>query len=116
MGMYSSAIYPLQDNSIWTLRCIVQEIFSEFGAILLTVIFILAFIIICALLINSISQFFAKLFNKISYKTWSISITIFSFLVCNLGLNMILSISVPILNVIYPESIVLILLGLSDKL
>ena len=29
---------------------------------------------------------------------------------------MILSISVPILNVIYPESIVLILLGLSDKL
>lgn len=43
-------------------------------------------------------------------------ITFFSFLVCNLGLNMILSISVPILNAIYPVSIVLILLGLSHDL
>ena len=36
----------------------------------------------------------------------------FSFLVCNLGLNAILSISIPILNAIYPVAIVLILLGL----
>ena len=43
-------------------------------------------------------------------------ITFFSFLICNLGLNMILSISVPILNAIYPVSIVLILLGLSHDL
>lgn len=37
-------------------------------------------------------------------------------MICNLGLNMILSISVPILNAIYPMSIVLILLGLTHKL
>ena len=43
-------------------------------------------------------------------------ITFFSFLVCNLGLSMILSISIPILNAIYPVSIVLILLGLSHDL
>ena len=35
----------------------------------------------------------------------------FSFLVCNLGLNAILSISIPILNAIYPVAIVLILLS-----
>ena len=35
---------------------------------------------------------------------------------CNLGLSMILSISIPILNAIYPVSIVLILLGLSHDL
>ncbi len=116
MGMCSSAVYPLQDNGTWTLRCIVQEIFGEFGAILLAAIFTLACLTTCVGLINSISQFFTKLFNKISYKTWAISITVFSFLVCNLGLNMILSISVPVLNAIYPESIVLILLGLSDEL
>ena len=39
-----------------------------------------------------------------------------SFLVCNLGLNTILSISIPVLNAIYPISIVLILLGLSHDL
>ena len=35
---------------------------------------------------------------------------------CNQGLNTILSISIPILNAIYPVSIVLILLGLSHDL
>ena len=35
---------------------------------------------------------------------------------CNLGLNTILSISVPVLNAIYPVSIVLILLGLTHRL
>lgn len=43
-------------------------------------------------------------------------ITAFSFLVCNLGLSVILAISVPILNAIYPVAIVLILLGLTHKL
>ena len=43
-------------------------------------------------------------------------IVVFSFLVCNLGLNTILSISIPVLNAIYPISIVLILLGLSHGL
>ena len=42
-------------------------------------------------------------------------ITFFSFLVCNLGLNAILSISIPILNAIYPVAIVLIVLGLSHR-
>ena len=40
----------------------------------------------------------------------------FSFFICNLGLNAILSISIPVLNAIYPVSIVLILMGLSHSL
>ena len=39
----------------------------------------------------------------------------FSFVVCNQGLNTILGISVPVLNAIYPVSIVLIILGLLDE-
>ena len=42
-------------------------------------------------------------------------ISLFSFLVCNQGLDVILSISVPVLNAIYPMAIVLILLGLMDR-
>lgn len=117
MGMCSSGVYALQDNGAWTLRCIVKQIFGEFGAILLAAIFTLACLTTCVGLINSISQFFAMLFkNKINYTTWVIIISVFSFLICNLGLNMILSISVPVLNAIYPVSIVLIVLGLSNKL
>ena len=117
MGMCSSGVYALQDNGAWTLRCIVKQIFGEFGAILLAAIFTLACLTTCVGLINSISQFFAMLFkNKINYTAWVIIISVFSFLICNLGLNMILSISVPVLNAIYPVSIVLIVLGLSNKL
>lgn len=112
MGMQSSGVYPLQENGAWTLRAIVSQLFGEFGAILLAAIFTLACLTTCTGLITSISQFFSKLFPKISYKKWVCGITLFSLLVCNLGLNVILSLSVPVLDAIYPVSIVLIVLGL----
>lgn len=116
MGMFSSGVYPVQDNGAWTLRCIVYQLFGNPGAILLATIFTLACLTTCVGLINSISQFFSVLWKQISYKTWVFVIVIFSFLICNLGLTAILSISIPILNAIYPVSIMLILLGLSDIL
>ena len=116
MGMCSSGVYAVQENGAWTLRCIVQQVFGGGGAILLAAIFTLACLTTCVGLINSISQFFSILFKKVSYKVWVIGIVCFSFLVCNLGLNVILSISVPVLNIVYPVSIVLILLGLTDTL
>lgn len=116
MGMCSSGVYALQDNGAWTLRCIVYQVFGGTGAVLLAAIFTLACLTTCVGLINSISQYFSSLFAGVSYRTWVFVITFFSLLVCNLGLNMILSISVPVLNAIYPVSIVLILLGLSHDL
>lgn len=116
MGMCSSGVYAIQENGAWTLRCIVYQLFGAPGAVLLAAIFTLACLTTCVGLINSISQYFSTLFRKISYRAWVYIITFFSFLVCNLGLSMILSISIPILNAIYPVSIVLILLGLSHDL
>lgn len=116
MGMASSGVYEIQDNGAWTLRSIVHQVFGEPGAILLAAIFTLACLTTCVGLINSISQYFATLFGGLSYRQWVFVITGFSFLVCNLGLNTILSISVPVLNAIYPVSIVLILLGLTNSL
>lgn len=116
MGMASSGVYNEVDNGAVTLRNIVYQIYGPFGSVLLACIFTLACLTTCIGLINSISQYFSSLFTKVSYKKWVFIITGFSFIVCNLGLNTILSISVPILNAIYPVSIVLILLGLSHKL
>ncbi|MBQ5782354.1 MAG: branched-chain amino acid transport system II carrier protein [Oscillospiraceae bacterium] len=115
MGMQSSGIYPIQENGAWTLRQIVYQIFGNTGAILLAAIFTLACLTTCVGLITSISQFFSTFFKKISYRQFVFSITIFAFAICNQGLNTILSISVPILNAIYPVSIVLIVLGLCDR-
>lgn len=116
MGMCSSGVYDLPDNGAQTLRAIVYQIFGTPGAVLLAVIFTLACLTTCVGLINSISQFFSVTFRKLSYRKWVIVITGFSFVVCNLGLNTILSISVPVLNAIYPVAIVLILLGLTDSI
>lgn len=115
MGMQSSGVYPIQENGAWTLRQIVYQIFGNTGAILLAAIFTLACLTTCVGLINSISQYFSTLFKGISYNKFVLGITIFSFAVCNQGLNTILSISVPVLNAIYPVSIMLIVLGLCDK-
>lgn len=115
LGMASSGVYALQDNGAWTLRAIVYQLFGDTGAILLAAIFTLACLTTCVGLITSISQFLTKLFSKINYRTWVYSIVIFSFIVCNQGLTTILSLSIPVLNAIYPISIVLIALGLSDK-
>ena len=116
MGMCSSGTYEIQENGAWTLRQIVYQVFDSTGAVLLAAIFTLACLTTCVGLINSISQYFSMLFQKVSYRAWVFLITFFSFLVCNLGLTMILSISIPVLNAIYPVSIVLILLGLSHRL
>ena len=116
MGMCSSGVYDIQENGAWTLRCIVYQLFGAPGAILLAAIFTLACLTTCVGLINSISQYFSVLCKKISYQSWVLIITGFSFLVCNQGLSAILSVSIPILNAIYPVAIVLILLGLSHGL
>lgn len=114
MGMCSSGVYEIQGNGAWTLRCIVAQVFGTPGAILLAAIFTLACLTTCVGLINSVSQYFSTLWTKISYRGWVYLITGFSFLVSNLGLSLILSISVPILNAIYPVAILLILLGMTN--
>lgn len=115
MGAATSGAYPEDSNGAIILRRIMYDLFGDFGAILLAVIFTLACLTTCVGLTNSISSFFEKQFKTLSYTKWVIIITTVSFLICNLGLNMILSVSIPVLNAIYPVSIVLILLGLFDK-
>ncbi len=115
IGTYTSGIYPSYANGALILRRIASDMFGEAGAFLIAGIFTLACLTTCVGLTNSISQYFSAIFKKISYTKWVIIITILSFLICNLGLNAILSISIPILNAIYPVSIVLIVLGLCDN-
>lgn len=116
MGMCSSGVFSIQENGAWTLRCIVHQVFGEVGAILLAAIFTLACLTTCVGLITSCSQYFSTLTKKITYMHWVTIITVFSFLICNQGLNALLSLSVPLLDMIYPMSILLIVMGLSHNL
>ena len=116
MGMCSSGVFSIQENGAWTLRCIVEQVFGQVGAILLAAIFTLACLTTRVGLITSCSQYYSTLTKKISYQKWVTIITLFSFLICNQGLNTLLSLSIPLLDMIYPMSIMLIIMGLSNSL
>lgn len=90
--------------------------FGSLGSILVAAIFTLACLTTCVGLITSTGQYFTTLTNKLKYQQWVIIWTVLSFLIANFGLNTILSISVPVLVAIYPISLTLIILALTDRL
>lgn len=103
------------ENGVEILTESASLMFGTFGMVLLGLIVTLACFTTCVGLVAACGQFFAKLFPKVSYVKFATVITIVSFLFANLGLNQIITISVPVLTVIYPITIVLVTLSLLDK-
>ena len=114
LGATSGGKFGLMENGAQTLTNITMYIFGKPGAVLLASIFTLACLNTSVGLITSCSQYFSTFTSKISYENWVRILTVFSMLVANMGLTKILSISVPILNAIYPISIMLIVLSMFD--
>ncbi|MFU7515146.1 branched-chain amino acid transport system II carrier protein [Clostridium sp. HCS.1] len=114
LGATSGGRFGLAENGAQTLTNITNYIFGKPGAILLALIFTLACLTTSVGLISSCSQYFSTLTKKISYENWVRILTVFSLIIANMGLTKILSISVPILNAIYPVAIMLIVLAIFD--
>lgn len=70
----------------------------------------------CIGLLSSCAEYFNRIFPKLSHRVWVIIMAVVSYLISILGLDAILKISTPILNALYPMAIILILLGLANKL
>ncbi|WP_278342799.1 branched-chain amino acid transport system II carrier protein, partial [Parageobacillus thermoglucosidasius] len=86
-------------------------LFGSGGKMLLGVIFALACLTTCIGLTAACAQYFHEITPSISYKTYVTIITIFSLVVSNLGLNQLISLSVPVLTMIYPLAIVLVVMS-----
>ena len=114
LGATSGGKFGLAENGAQTLTNITNYIFGKPGAILLALIFTLACLTTCVGLISSCSQYFSTLTKNVTYENWVRILTAFSLLIANMGLTKILSISVPILNAIYPIAIMLIILAIFD--
>lgn len=89
--------------------------FGAPGMLLLGLIVTLACFTTAVGLVAATSQFFAKMMPKVPYKTFTLVVTVVSLLIANLGLNQIISISVPVLIVLYPITIVLVILSFLDR-
>ncbi len=92
-----------------------KAMFGAPGMLLLGLIVTLACFTTAVGLVSATSQFFNNLLPKVSYKTFTIVVTLVSLLIANLGLNQIISISVPVLIVLYPITIVLVILSFLDR-
>ncbi|ATD55602.1 branched-chain amino acid transport system II carrier protein [Clostridium chauvoei] len=116
LGATSGGRFGATENGAQTLTNVMTYIFGKPGAVLLAVVFTLACLTTCVGLITSCSQYFTTLNNKVSYKAWVSLLALSSMLLANMGLTKILSISVPVLNAIYPIAIMLILVGIMNNL
>ena len=102
------------DNGTAVLTQIMTQLFGNGGTILLGLVFTIACLCVSIGLVISCSEYFSMKIPRLSYKQWVICLTIISGVIANLGLNAILSFSVPVLGFIYPIAVVLILLALFD--
>ena len=115
-GAQSRGLFELSENGGIALTQIAGHYLGGVG------LFILAFTITFACLKTSIglvtacAETFSKMTNgKISYRSWAILFTVFSFAVSNIGLSAIIEYSIPMLMLIYPPAIALILLAFLGK-
>lgn len=116
MGAASVAGIGLQKNGALVLSKSAQYYFGLGGNLLLGIIVLLACLTTAVGLVTSCAEYFNRLCPGISYKTFVIINTLVSIVLANKGLSAILQISVPMLMLLYPLTIVLILLTLTDRL
>ena len=92
---------------------IVEALMGKVGVVLFGVVVGLACVTTAVALTSSAAAFFAELCRgKVSYQVFVVVICVFSAVVSNLGLDRIVSIAAPVLDVVYPPTLVLILISL----
>ncbi|WP_431029157.1 branched-chain amino acid transport system II carrier protein [Lysinibacillus sp. LZ02] len=89
-----------------------KVLYGEFGSIVLSAVIILACLTTSVGLLSANASFFARILPKLSYQAYLIIFTVFSFAISNVGLAKLISISIPVLMMIYPIAIVLMIVAL----
>lgn len=115
MGAQSRGLFEVSDNGGIALAQIANHYLGATGSIILAITITLACLKTAIGLVTSCSEMFVTIFPKVSYKTFAIIFSVFSFAIANVGLTSLISYSVPVLMLLYPLAIVLILLAMTDK-
>ena len=118
LGATASTVFPTDISRANLLIGIVELLLGKAGLIIFAIVIALACITTAVALVSSAASFFAKLANdKISYGVFVVIICVSSAVISNLGLDMIIAIATPVLDIVYPPMLVLILLSwFGDKL
>jgi LIVCS family branched-chain amino acid:cation transporter len=86
-------------------------LFGSIGAVILGLAITFACLTTSVGLVSATSKFFAKIIPSVPYKVFVLILSTFSLIVSNVGLEQLITFSLPVLIMIYPLAIVLILLS-----
>src|SRR5699024_8333918 len=115
LGTQSLNFSEVAPNGGVAMSIITQHYFGLFGQILLAGVMAVACLKTAIGLVVALAETFADLFPKfVSQRVWTVIATLMAFLVANIGLDLIISYSTPVLMLLYPLAITLILLHLLE--
>ena len=115
IGATSVERFGLFDTGAPVLSVSANYLFGDFGQIILAIIVLLACLSTSIGLITSCGTYFHKLTPKISYKLYVVIFSVAAFGLSMFGLKTIISAAIPVLMLLYPLTIVIILLALAHN-
>lgn len=115
LGATSSGIFPSELSRADLLMAIVYELLGKTGSIILSIAVSLACLTTAVGLTATAGNFFSQFSEKLTYKTVVYLVCAFSGFFAINGVDTIIALAVPILTVMYPLTIVLIVLSFFDK-
>ena len=118
LGSTASLLYPKDINRSVLLLSIIREILGQPGIVILGIVVALACITTAVALVGSTGTYFERLTNgKLGYKTIVIVTCVASALIATMGLDTIISVAGPVLNIVYPAALTVIILSyFGDKI
>lgn len=93
------------------LSAVTYELFGTKGQFILGIAVLFACLTTSIGLTTSFADYFHELFPNMNYKTLAKLVCFFSFIISNVGLTTLIKVSLPVLIMIYPVTVVLIVLS-----
>ena len=116
LGAQTTASFNGELTKTSLLLFISKSILGDFGTIVIGIAVGLACLTTSIGLLSAGAEFFEEISNgKLTYKFNAVVISIISVLIGQLGIDKIVSLSGPILNILYPVAITLIVTSLLNK-
>lgn len=112
LGATSASLFSLGISRAELVIGIVERLLGKVGLVIFAVVVALACMTTAVALVSSAASFFEKLTKgRLSYATLVITICVSSAVISNLGLDRIVAVASPILDIVYPPTLVLIALS-----
>lgn len=112
LGATSASLFSLDISRAELVIGIVERLLGKVGLVIFAVVVALACMTTAVALVSSAASFFEKLTKgRLSYRVLVTVICVSSAVISNLGLDRIVAVASPILDIVYPPTLVLIALS-----